>query len=131
VRTLGATAFEQTESTTDTEAHEENRDLLLLRHKGMLATGYETTREFVVQKGAQISETETPSSANGMRNQRQALINNGIINTETKPWTLSQDYGSAASVVIERSANGRTEWLNNDGIILKVLQENDWKTNYF
>lgn len=94
----------------------------------MLATGYETTREFVVQKGAQISETETPSLANGMRNQRQALINNGIVNTETTPWTLSQDYGfssasTAASVVMGRSANGRTEWLNSDGITLKALQE--------
>lgn len=74
----GVTAFEQADSTAHTEVQAEKTDLLLLRHKGMLATGYETTREFVVQKGAQISETETPSLANGMRNQRQALINNGI-----------------------------------------------------
>jgi len=125
---LGVTAFEQADASTNTAPDTEDNNLLLLRHKGMLATGRETTREFVVHKRAQISSKETPSLGNGIHNQRQKLIDNGIINCSTTPWTLNQDYGfssasTAASVIMGRQANGRTEWQNQHGTTLKAMQE--------
>jgi len=85
--------------------------------RGCNATGVSIPgSKFCVKKGSVIASGTVPSCPQGYIDQRNNLINQGIIDKDT----FMQDYifdsvSAAASVVGGRSANGRKEWSTLDG----------------
>ena len=63
----------------------------------------------------------------GMLAKRQELIDLGVLVQQGGEYAFTQNYtfsspSTAACVVLGRSANGRLEWKDAQGISLKVLQ---------
>lgn len=80
-----------------------------------------------MKKGSQAISTEAPSIQKWMSDQRSFLREEGLLVSEGDHLAFSQDYEfnsptSAASVVLGRTANGRTEWKDKDGRTLKEIQ---------
>lgn len=86
-----------------------------IRHKsGVQATAVEEDGEFVVLEGSEVLPG-TPSY-NAYATLRQKLIDDGVLVGQApdrqrfaRPWPFSSP-SAAASVVLDRNANGRTEW---------------------
>jgi Domain of unknown function (DUF4357) len=104
--------------------------LLTCKGKGVLATGFEASQGFVVKAGSHAVAESVPSMqqhVHGMYELRQQLMGNGVLAAEAGGYRFSQDYvftshSTAAAVVLGRSANGRIEWKDARGRMLKELQ---------
>ena len=124
---LGVNAFEQVASGNNFAA----TALLTCHGKGVTATGYEATQGFIVKAGSLAFGEEAPSMkehVKGMYNIRQELKSNGVLLVQGDHLVFTQDYpfsspSTAAAVVLGRSANGRIEWKDSNGVTLKALQE--------
>jgi hypothetical protein len=128
---LGIHAFEKAAPITTVAANA----LLYCKGKGVTATGYESSQGFVVKAGSQAAATTTPSMQQhlpGTCELRQELIANGVLaSVGSNPGDaiqFTQDFvfsspSTAADVVLGRSANGRTEWKDADGVTLRERQE--------
>ena len=124
---LGIHAFEQAAPVSINVT----QPILTCRGKGIVATGYESTQGFVVKAGSQAVPESAPSMqehVRGMFELREELIKNGVLQRKDEHYCFSQDYvfsspSTAAAVVLGRSANGRVEWKDSSGRVLKALQE--------
>lgn len=104
--------------------------VLTCKGKGVVATGFESSQGFVVKAGSQAVGEAVPSMqqhVRGMYELRQELIGNGVLAAEAAGYRFSQDYvfsspSTTAAVVLGRSANGRIEWKDAQGRMLKELQ---------
>lgn len=122
---LGVQAFEQVAPATVLTA-----TLLYCKGKGVVATGYEASQGFVVKAGSQAVATAVPSMQQHVRRMyelRQELIGNGVLIADVNGYRFAQDYvfsapSTAAAVVLGRSANGRIDWKDAQGRMLKELQ---------
>jgi hypothetical protein len=119
---VGLTAFEKP------RARGRKSILLVISSKGVKATGYESPEGFVVKEGSQVVADEVPSIHAYLSTFRKELLQQGVLTTEGESLRFSQDYAftspsTAAGVVLGRSANGRIEWKDGKGRILKVIQE--------
>ncbi len=86
--------------------------LYITTNRGANAKGMQTSEGFVVLKDSQIADGVTDSCPKSIRKLREQLTQSGIIN-ENRIFTEDKVFSSpstAASVVMGRSANGRTEW---------------------
>jgi hypothetical protein len=89
-----------------------------IRHRsGVRATAVEEDGEFVILEGSEALPG-TPSH-NSYATLRQKLIDQSVLVerpqggwTFSRPWSFSSP-SAAASVVLDRNANGRTEWKVN------------------
>ncbi|MBI1333745.1 MAG: DUF4357 domain-containing protein [Armatimonadetes bacterium] len=102
--------------------------LLKIVAKGLTSHGYEAGSEFVVKKGSQASQKEASSFPSGHKQRRQSLVDSKVLLVEGDHLVFAQDYAfsspsTAASVVLGRNANGRTEWVDEKGRTLKSIQE--------
>ncbi|MFN5993730.1 MAG: GIY-YIG nuclease family protein [Betaproteobacteria bacterium] len=124
---LGVQAFEQVAEVSAGSSFA----LLTCSGKGVKATGYESTKGFVVKAGSQAVGVTVPSMkehVRGMYDLREDLIKNGVLATSGDQFVFSQDYAfsspsTAAAVLLGRSANGRIEWKDHQNRTLKELQE--------
>ncbi len=124
---LGVQAFEQLSAITVSSS----AVMLTCRGKGVSATGYESTKGFVVKSGSKAVREAVPSMkehVRGMFDLREDLIQNGVLAEGSDAYVFSQDYAfsspsTAAAVVLGRSANGRVEWKDSQNRTLKDLQE--------
>jgi hypothetical protein len=124
---LGIYAFEQPKRTTNNSQTE----TLYVDAKGIQARGYESSQGFIVLSGSQAMIEEQPSAATHARGAvelRAELKERGVIKLEGNALLFTQDFSfsspsTAASVILGRAANGRTEWKNKQGRILKAIQE--------
>jgi hypothetical protein len=101
---------------------------LMIKKKGIHATGYESAGGFVVQKGSGVVKKETECLSPTIRKTRSDLLKNNVVIPKGIAWQFSQDYefsspSMAAAFVLARTSNGRTEWRTPDGKTLKELQE--------
>ena len=85
----------------------------------------EDTAGFAVMKGSSVASSTTPSMKRSLIKLRASLIEKGIIGQDFK---LTRDYiftspSLAASVVMGRNANGRTEWKNEEHKTIKDIEE--------
>lgn len=101
----------------------------VLRKEGeMLAYAVENGAEFVVLKGS-TATTRSNFASNSYQHLRQRLIDHGILRTSGDQLAFEQDYAfaspsAAAAVLLNRNANGRTEWrLFDTGQTLKSWQD--------
>jgi hypothetical protein len=103
-------------------------ELLYLRSRGIEATGYESSRGFVVREGSQAVKDAVPSmETHSYSTLRNTLIQNGVLEDAGSCLAVTQDYifdspSAAAAALLGRVANGRTEWRTETGITLKQLQ---------
>ena len=81
------------------------------------ASGTIVPNGFIVFKGSTISTSVVPSMTKNLISLREKLINDKIIDENfkfTKNYTFTSPT-SAASIIMGRKANGRTEWKNKEG----------------
>jgi hypothetical protein len=119
---VGLSVFEKPTQAATTERH-----LLYIRAKGITATGYESSRGFVVLKGSGSVLTEVPSIHEYLSTLRKDLVNKGVLAAEEGRYVFAEDYSftspsTAAGVVQGRSANGRNDWKDKNGRTLKAIQ---------
>ena len=97
--------------------------VLHLAGQKVKAMGYSEGKPYVVLKGSQISATETNSCGTGIRKMRAQVFDKGLVKDnvfiENVRFTSSS---TAAAVLSGGNRNGKTMWLNDDGIPLKDLQ---------
>lgn len=124
---LGIYAFEQPKRATNSVQQE----TLYIEAKGIQSRGYESSQGFVVLSGSQAMLEEQPSAATHARGAvelRTELKESGVIKVEGNSLVFTQDFSfsspsTAASVILGRAANGRTEWKDKQGRVLKAIQE--------
>lgn len=108
---------------------EKSRDLIL-KSKDIEARGQDTAEGFVVRAGSLAKKKEAPSIQDYLSRLRRTLLDQGIFMDEDTHFRLTQDYtfnspSTAAGVLLGRSANGRTEWKDEQGRTLKKIQEEE------
>ena len=124
---LGIHAFEQSPLTT---ARYED-PALICKGRGVEATGHDTPQGFVVRSGSMTAKDEVPSLMHHFPRAselRADLVKNGVLRPDGPHLRFTQDFtfnspSGAATVVLGRAANGRTEWKDASGRTLKQLQE--------
>ena len=95
-----------------------------------IATAFYKDTDFIVLKDSR-ARLDTPETTNPYRRQRQALIDSsrlqlapdgqGYVFTSNTPFTSPS---AAAAIILDRNANGRTEWrLEGSGQALKDYQD--------
>ncbi len=104
------------------------RDLLVLAAKGVTSRGYESADGFVVVKGSQAVKKEVRSIHRYLTSHRRELFDQGVLTDAGEFLELTQDYefnspSTAAGVMLGRSANGRIEWKDRNGRILREIQD--------
>lgn len=123
---LGIYAFEQPKRTSNNSQLE----TLYIEAKGIQARGYESSQGFIILSGSQAMLEEQPSAATHARSTvelRAELKERGVIKVEGSSLVFTQDFSfsspsMAASVILGRAANGRTEWKDKHGRVLKAIQ---------
>ena len=121
---LGVTAFQSLDQSVQTQSASH----LFLTGKSAKAEGQEISEGFLVFKGALARADSVPSIHPWGEKLRESLTTAGVFVVEGDHLRLTEDYvfGSpsfAATVLLGKSANGRTLWMDSAGITLKALQE--------
>lgn len=115
VNTLGYKVFDTIEDTA--VKHDNEQPYFFIKAaRGADAKGLIVSDGFAMMKGSSVASSTTPSMKRSLIKLRASLIEKGIIGQDFK---LTRDYiftspSLAASVVMGRSANGRTEWKNSE-----------------
>ena len=118
---LGLGVFEKTETKRNP------KNLMFIESKGIKASGYEDAKGFVVREGSQLVKEEVPSIHRYMTTLRKDFIEQEVIIENGQHLVFTQDQvfsspSTAAGVILGRTANGRVEWKNDEGVTLKELQ---------
>jgi hypothetical protein len=119
---LGVTVFEKPEKPAV------NAQMLALNIAGVSARGYESPAGFVVLAGSEVRGHETPSLQDFVKEQKAALLANGVLVPRSGGFRFALDYefrspSGAASLIVGAPANGRTAWKDTVGRTLKEIQE--------
>lgn len=101
---------------------------LHINARGVRARGEDAPGGFIVFAGSEAAAGETDSVHAYLHEARQDLMKQGVLVQKADHLVFTQDYtfsspSTAAGVVLGRSANGRTEWKDAQGRILKSIQE--------
>lgn len=120
---LGVNAFERVD-----EAGVSAVERLHLKGRDAEGEGHEASGGFVVYEGAMARTDPVPSSHDYINELRSVLVREGVLVPDGGRLRLTQDYvfsspSNAAMVLMGRTANGRIEWKNAQGVTLKELQE--------
>ncbi|WHP47218.1 GIY-YIG nuclease family protein [Mannheimia bovis] len=113
--------LQQTENTQEIE--------LTLNIKGISATAVYTDEGIVVKKGSEANILNQSSLAQGRRNLKQTLIDNGTLKPKNdKLYEFSEDHvfnssSQAAAVIVGYLLSGPQNWYHN-GKTLKEIEEN-------
>lgn len=124
VNTLGYKIFDSLEDSS--MKRQNNRvNFYIKAVRGADAKGIVVSDGFAVLKGSSIATTTVRSLPDNLIQLRANLIKKGIINSE---FQFAKDHiftspSLAATVVMGRKANGRTEWKTADGKSLKSIEE--------
>ena len=121
---LGLTVFEKAPTPP------QQRQILSINSKGVVARGYESSQGFVVLSNSQVVVDEVPSIHRYLSALRQDLKDQEVIESNVQHLVFAQDYvfnspSTAAGVVLGKASNGRVEWKTAQGETLKEIQESD------
>ncbi|MGJ1367115.1 DUF4357 domain-containing protein [Sphingobacterium spiritivorum] len=94
---------------------------------GANSKGSPSTEGFIVYKDSLFIIPEQPSLADGIRLERQKMLNDGTLKIEGAFYQLTKDYvftspSRAAAATLARSASGPLEWKTEGGIQLKSFE---------
>jgi len=92
------------------------------------AFGRDTAEGFIVEAGSRARASETSSLPSYVRTLRKRLLAEQILVASDQNLTLAKDWvfsspSTAATAMLGRPANGRTEWCDLSGRTLKSIQE--------
>lgn len=92
------------------------------------AQGFDTSEGFRVLAGATARAGTVPSIHAYLATKRQEMRDAGLLHPDSGVLRLTQDYvfdspSQAAAILLGRNANGRTEWVDEQGNTLKSIQE--------
>lgn len=124
INTLG---YKVLESLTDVTRKQ--KDIYFIKAaRGANGSAVVTNEGVVVIEGSEIATSTVPSMAAAFINQRQKLIDQGVIQKANGKLVFTKDYlfsspSTAAAVVMGRNANGRIEWKDKKGKTLKEKEE--------
>ncbi len=124
VNTLGYKVFDTIEDTTI--SHKNTQPYFFIKSsRGADAKGLIVSDGFVVMKDSNVAIGTTPSMSESLVKLRSSLFEKGIIDKNMK---LTKNYiftspSLAASIVMGRNANGRTEWKNNENKSIRDIEE--------
>lgn len=124
--TLGHKLFEALEETV--EQNEVKQQIFYCKNSaGADSKGSPSTEGFIVYKDSLFMITEQPSLADGIRTERNKMLNEGLLVIENGLYRLTRDYvftssSRAAGATLARSASGPLEWKTLEGIQLKYLE---------
>ncbi|MBT5380083.1 MAG: GIY-YIG nuclease family protein [Opitutae bacterium] len=124
---IGVDAFESVSETTS------DKQRFFLNGSEWEATGYPTNNGFAVEAGSIARGRHVPSMPEhvpGDFKKREQLIADGILIYENERYRFTVEYeftspSLAAAVCKGRSANGRVDWKDANGISLKEHQERE------
>ena len=124
VNTLGYKVFYRID-TSVIEKGNNDEVFHIVAARGADAKGFLVPDGFVVIKGSKIAKDTTPSIANSLLNLRNKMLERNIINEN---FVFVTDYmftspSLAASIVMGRNANGRTECKNVKNKTIKDIEE--------
>lgn len=124
VNTLGYKVFETIEDTS-VKRNNTEQYFFIKTTRGAGAKGLIVSDGFAVMKGSTIASSTVQSMSANLKKHRDLLIKRGIIDKDFK---LTKDYiftspSLAASIVMGRNANGRTEWKNEEHKSIKDIEE--------
>ncbi len=127
LRVMGLKVFEKPKSLAVATIQHATANLLI-ESKGVSAKGGIVSSGFVVRKDSQAVLTEVPLASHGLKALRKSLCEKKILVPDGDHLKFADDHefdtpSGAAAVVLGRSANGYIEWKNEDGMILKDLDE--------
>lgn len=82
----------------------------------------------LVKEGSRARVEETNTIPGGISLRRKQMHDNGLFLLEGESYRLAKDTlfsspSTAASIILARSANGRTEWSTKDGKTIKQIEE--------
>lgn len=124
--TLGHKLFEALEETV--EDNEVQNQIFYCRNgAGANSKGSPSTEGFIVYKDSLFIIPEQASLADGIRLERQKMLNDGTLKIESDFYKLTKDYvftspSRAASATLARSASGPLEWKTAEGVQLKFFE---------
>lgn len=126
---LGINAFQRHGGTSSGE------QLYFWKGAGCAATGYPAATGFMVRAGSTARGTTVPSMEEHVPSDfrcRQRLVTDGVLQKDGSILRFAVDHvfsspSQAAAVCAGRSANGREEWKDKNGITLKQHQEREAK----
>lgn len=92
--------------------------------RGADARGISVADGFTVFKGSKVASGTTPSFSSSLQKMRNRLIETGVIDSN---FLFTRDYlftspSTAASIVRGASSNGRTQWKNQNGLTLAMVE---------
>ena len=120
VSTLGYPVFEPVSKTAGQATQ------FFIRSRGCDATGELVEDGFVVKEGSRSRTDVTPTAPESVRSQRQRMVESGVVEERDGVYYYLQDFlfsspSAAAGVVLGASANGWTEWKDNNGSTLSEI----------
>lgn len=112
------------ESKTKNEVHE----IYLIKTRSFTATMTETDQGYIVAKGSEAKKILSPSCTETYRNMRRKLVETKIMVDNGDKLIFAEDAvfnspSAASNMVLGRNSNGFTEWVNNQGLTFKEVQE--------
>lgn len=124
VNTLGYKVFDSIEESS-IKKNQTEVIFYINAARGADAKGIIVADGFAVLKNSKIAVSTAPSMSISLKNLRTKLVNDKIIDENFK---FTKDYiftspSLAASIVMGRNANGRTEWKTSDHKTLKEFEE--------
>lgn len=124
LNTLGYKTFESLENSSMKHQNEQLY-FYIKAPRGADAKGVIVADGFAVLKDSVVASTVVPSMPASIARLRDDLVSKGIINTKFK---FTKDYiftspSLAASIVMGRNANGRTEWKTETDKSIKMIEE--------
>ncbi|HMW07138.1 MAG TPA: GIY-YIG nuclease family protein [Leptospiraceae bacterium] len=126
VNTLGYKIFDETASVS--KEKKKSEIFYISATRGAKASGKSVSDGFLVFKNSEIAFSLTNSYPESMKRLRDKLMNENIIKKTNEKFLLSKDYifsspSTAATIVMGRSANGKTEWKLENGKTLQEVEE--------
>ncbi len=124
VNTLGYKVFDKIDF-SDIEKEDRDNVFYIKSTRGADAKGLLVSDGFLVTEGSKIAKEIVPSMPTSLIGLRNSLIVKGIV---SEMFTFTSDYiftspSLAASIVMGRSANGRTEWKTRNNVSIKDVEE--------
>ncbi|MGH2428593.1 MAG: GIY-YIG nuclease family protein [Candidatus Limnocylindria bacterium] len=121
---MGITAFE----VVQVSAADPQSVRLHLNRAGIVAYGRDIAEGFVVEAGSAARSGETKGLHQYVRTLRSKLLADGVLVADGPQLRVASDYvfgspSTAAAVILGSPANGRTEWTDEQGRMLKTIQE--------
>lgn len=108
---------------------EQKKILFKINSNKIIASMYVNNQGFIVTKGSQAKKNLSNSCTITYRTLRQKLLDTQILKGSGEYYEFVEDTifssaSAASNMILGRNSNGYTEWITENGIPLKELEEN-------